>query len=1409
MSNKRRFLVAAVAVVIFASASCVWAWNDGTWIGTLNPGDWSDPGNWDSGTIADGDGATADFTINVPTGGVDVINVDIGRAGQLIGLINFVDADGALPTPGSYLLQGTTTLNMQYSFLTPIPTSQISVSPIYDTVSGAELVAAEISAPISVVSGTSLSIIGSGRGTMKFSGNTTVVNGDLSIGNMTNVILTGNMILNNGNTTINGSTTVNVNGTGILSSQTTAASGQTTIGGGGTVNLSGSSQLKSAGGTFIGNNTDNGTLNVGLTSADSATATLTGGFLMGGGTGGTVGTINVHGTLPAPGTATLTTGSSTLSTLGDWGAGNGVMNIYDSAIVQTGELRIAPGTSSSGTVTLKDSSQLNSTIISIGYNCDPSVAGTGGTVTVNNNAKVTTTGMAEVGNQGNGILNINDSSSVAVGGTLYVAHNSYWVGTPCANTGTINIGGVSVAGPLGTPSLTAGAIDMSGNFAVSPTTNNGDVSNINISGNSIVHTIKAGANTGNFIVCSSWGVSTVTISDDAQVTVDGQLGLGLPNNWNTATVNISGTTAKLTAGEIDMATTLNSWSNSTTALNISGNAQVSTSTTGGATGNFNTGMSTGWNPTATISVLNTSSLHIAGNSSLYQAAVVVGGSGQMSVNGNVILGVVNANWSSLDVSGSSNPSSIGGNLTVNLANITTSAISNAPIAGGVDMAGTLYLNGGQITPSVSSTVFMQGLAGAKIGQYGGKFMTWSGSANTNITIAQDLGHDAGGPAIDGGLTVIGNGSVTVNGALTYTGPTTIDGVTLLQVNSPGATTLASINGTGTGLDKGRMAIGNATHVASVGVTGSALISNLTVDPLSKIAIGGDLTNVHGGIIAGAINNLVVPGGVDLTGTLYLNGSQITPTASNPTFMQGLAGAKIGANGVSFMTWSGTANTAITIGQDLGHDAAGPAIDGGLTVVGNGSVTMNGALTYTGPTTIDGVTLLQVNSLGATTLASINGTGTGLDKGELGIGIATRVASVGVTGSVLISDLTVDPLSKIAIGGDLTNVHGGISASAINNLVVAGGVDLTGTLYLDGSQITPTASNATFMQGLAGAKIGANGVSFMTWNGSTTTAIAIAQGLGHDAAGPAIDGGLTVIGNGSVTMNGALTYTGQTTIDGVTLLQVNSPGATTLASINGTGAGLDKGKLGIGDATHVASVGVTGSVLISNLTVDPLSKIAIGGDLTNVHGGITAKAINNLVVAGGVDLTGTLYLDGSEITPTASNPTFMQGLAGAKIGANGVSFMTWNGSATTAISMAQALQHDSAGPATDGGQLVIGNGSVTETGALTYTGVTKIDGVSELHINTIGNTVLAAITNNGTPGTGILGVGDGVNTTHLTVTSVNVGTLTIGAHSTLTIAPILGGPSAGGGLAAVPEPGTFAMLAIAALGLMAAAWRRRK
>jgi autotransporter-associated beta strand protein len=110
----------------------------------------------------------------------------------------------------------------------------------------------------------------------------------------------------------------------------------------------------------------------------------------------------------------------------------------------------------------------------------------------------------------------------------------------------------------------------------------------------------------------------------------------------------------------------------------------------------------------------------------------------------------------------------------------------------------------------------------------------------------------------------------------------------------------------------------------------------------------------------------------------------------------------------------------------------------------------------------------------------------------------------------------------------------------------------------------------------------------------------------------------------------------------------------------------------------------------------------------------------------------------------------------------------------------------------GGITKNGPGTVFITGTPSYNGQTIID-AGTLQVNTGSAISLHAVS-----GAGALGVD---NSTSLTADSINLGTLTIGAGSTVIIAPIPGRPLAEpGSQSPVPEPSTWAMFVLAAMGL---------
>lgn len=93
-------------------------------------------------------------------------------------------------------------------------------------------------------------------------------------------------------------------------------------------------------------------------------------------------------------------------------------------------------------------------------------------------------------------------------------------------------------------------------------------------------------------------------------------------------------------------------------------------------------------------------------------------------------------------------------------------------------AAAWMFDGGVLRAGASSSVFMQGLSTATVGQGGAIVDT----QNFTITIAQPLQHDPGLTMADGGLVKRGSGTLVLAAANTYTGPTVVEAGTLRLTN---------------------------------------------------------------------------------------------------------------------------------------------------------------------------------------------------------------------------------------------------------------------------------------------------------------------------------------------------------------------------------------------------------------------------------------------------------------------------------------------------------------------------------------------------------------------------------------------------------------------------------------------------
>jgi len=298
------------------------------------------------------------------------------------------------------------------------------------------------------------------------------------------------------------------------------------------------------------------------------------------------------------------------------------------------------------------------------------------------------------------------------------------------------------------------------------------------------------------------------------------------------------------------------------------------------------------------------------------------------------------------------------------------------------------------------------------------------------------------------------------------------------------------------------------------------------------------------------------------------------------------------------------------------------------------------------------------------------------------------------------------------------------------------------------------------------------------------------------------GSLTLTGTASLTtlVNGPITndYTGSYLVGswspGPTGAQFNMQDDTvaTFANCLRTSVWGDVGSITLSNNARVrvydqVRVGesTTGSLTMNDDTLMTAASMNIG------TGGSSA-AVATLNDNARIGLSGNLSLNpANDATITAT--LNVNDNASVSVGGDAVvnSSISLNGNAKWVIANNLNVSAVSNVNANASSRLLVG-GSTVSDGAL------NLYSTDTLAFNTI------ADTGGGTLGT--LTVGDGTNTSIAVAASVSQGTVTVNAGSQLTLTGWAGG--AGAAISAVPEPSTWVLLIMGALGLIGAAWRRR-
>ena len=555
------------------------------------------------------------------------------------------------------------------------------------------------------------------------------------------------------------------------------------------------------------------------------------------------------------------------------------------------------------------------------------------------------------------------------------------------------------------------------------------------------------------------------------------------------------------------------------------------------------------------------------------------------------------------------------------------------------------------------------------------------------------------------LSKQGEGALTLSGASTYTGNTTVSaGLLTISANvNSGAGSSLLVDGSGPGV--AFVLISNfgslATGAAVVGLNGRGSFSQTagSVTTNGKLLTIGSNTGSNGTFSLLGDSSTLSTGSAIVgragTGTFSQSGGSFTTnvnqftvgsdTGSSGTFnlsgstsrlTTGRADVGLNGNGTFNQSDGNFATTNFLVGTNAGSR-------GTFNLSSNTSNLSTGAA-YIG---LNGSGIFNHSGGSFTSNSLVIGNAPGSSgtynlSGETSI-VSTRSAIVGARGSATVNQS----------GGNFTTNGGQFSlissAPGTSNTYNLSGGTLTvarfsgagnSTFNFNGGNLQASSTNtfaSNFFNGLGVANVQAGGARIDT-NGVNIT---ITQALVHDttSGAPAIDGGLTKLGAGTLTLTGANTFTGA------------------LNLISGTLAVAAESNLGPASTVVVGGGGslrFTGGVTLTRTYNLGVSTLVVGGGDTLTFG-------SNAILSGG-------FLSGPGTGVLGSGSTL-----------NGVTAIT-NTALTQASGTATVNTSTLRGALTQtGGTLAFNNGFAAGSGRMSVGGTvntmgTEIQGVTTIH-----------------------------------------------------------------------------------------------
>jgi autotransporter-associated beta strand protein len=519
------------------------------------------------------------------------------------------------------------------------------------------------------------------------------------------------------------------------------------------------------------------------------------------------------------------------------------------------------------------------------------------------------------------------------------------------------------------------------------------------------------------------------------------------------------------------------------------------------------------------------------------------------------------------------------------------------------------------------------------------------------------------------------------------------------------------------------------------------------------------------------------------------------------------------------TWVGGFNSTWGFsGNWIGDPAILPPNAAGRSVLFGNQPSKNNSVNVDGSHTVGQITFTP--GTGTTLQSSVNGTILTLDNGAN----SSTIADAG-SHAVTSANLTVALNSNVNI-----DVAGSGDTLTIGSIVSDGSNGAKGITKQGSGLLTLSGLNTyTGVTKISGGTIDVNKLA----NGGLPSSIGAA---GNDPANLVLDGG---------TLHYAGTTANGTTGHGFTVTEKGG-------IMKSTGTGGAKGFVWSG---NVASTGTgnrtltvyiesnTGSRMSGAISDDGTNKLSITKDGTGrlKFDGAMSKAYSGDTTI----LAGDLWLEKTSMLPFGQDKgdviinsgsalnldrysTNINGLYDGPGGGGTVS-LNYSGSVTLMLGCDEA-DGDFSGSLIDanatyrnlslsksgtGTQILRGNNNYTGDtsiygGVLELTDTGRLDTNNDVYITDAAASfkVLGAHTLDNISGAGILDLGDDTSAADLTVKTLDIGTLTIGAGSKLTIAVNPAGPLTGlTNISPVPESSAWAMLILAAMGL--GIFRRRR